>query len=149
MKGLPLTYSKDMQEDKEPVFDAISSLSLAIAAMEGMVSDLTANEARMRAAASRGFATATDLADWLVTQLGLAFRDAHHVTGTLVALAEKKGTDLEGLSLAEMQKVHPGITKDIFKAITVEASVAARKSLGGTAPANVKRQAQRWLKLLS
>jgi argininosuccinate lyase len=149
MKGLPLTYSKDMQEDKEPVFDAISSLSLAIAAMEGMVSDLTANEARMRAAASRGFATATDLADWLVTQLGLAFRDAHHVTGTLVALAEKKGTDLEGLSLAEMQKVHTGITKDIFKAITVEASVAARKSLGGTAPANVKRQAQRWLKLLS
>ena len=149
MKGLPLTYSKDMQEDKEPVFDAISSLSLAIAAMEGMVSDLTADEARMRAAASRGFATATDLADWLVTQLGLAFREAHHVTGTLVALAEKKGTDLEGLSLAEMQKVHPGITKDIFKAITVEASVAARKSLGGTAPANVKRQAQRWLKLLS
>ena len=149
MKGLPLTYSKDMQEDKEPVFDAISSLSLAIAAMEGMVSDLTADEARMRAAASRGFATATDLADWLVTQLGLAFREARHVTGTLVALAEKKGTDLEGLSLAEMQKVHPGITKDIFKAITVEASVAARKSLGGTAPANVKRQAQRWLKLLS
>ena len=149
MKGLPLTYSKDMQEDKEPVFDAISSLSLAIAAMEGMVSDLTADEARMRAAASRGFATATDLADWLVTQLGLAFREAHHVTGTLVALAEKKGTDLEGLSLAEMQKVHPGITTDIFKAITVEASVAARKSLGGTAPANVKRQAQRWLKLLS
>lgn len=149
MKGLPLTYSKDMQEDKEPVFDAISSLSLAIAAMEGMVSDLTADEARMRAAASRGFATATDLADWLVTQLGLAFREAHHVTGTLVALAEKKGTDLEGLSLAEMQKVHTGITKDIFKAITVEASVAARKSLGGTAPANVKRQAQRWLKLLS
>ena len=149
MKGLPLTYSKDMQEDKEPVFDAISSLSLAIAAMEGMVSDLTADEARMRAAASRGFATATDLADWLVTQLGLAFREAHHVTGTLVALAEKKGTDLEGLSLAEMQKVHTGITKDVFKAITVEASVAARKSLGGTAPANVKRQAQRWLKLLS
>ena len=149
MKGLPLTYSKDMQEDKEPVFDAISSLSLAIAAMEGMVSDLTADEARMRAAASRGFATATDLADWLVTPLGLAFREAHHVTGTLVALAEKKGTDLEGLSLAEMQKVHTGITKDVFKAITVEASVAARKSLGGTAPANVKRQAQRWLKLLS
>ena len=149
MKGLPLTYSKDMQEDKEPVFDASSSLSRAIAAMEGMVSDLTADEARMRAAASRGFATATDLADWLVTQLGLAFREAHHVTGTLVALAEKKGTDLEGLSLAEMQKVHTGITKDVFKAITVEASVAARKSLGGTAPANVKRQAQRWLKLLS
>ena len=149
MKGLPLTYSKDMQEDKEPVFDAISSLSLAIAAMEGMVSDMAADEARMREAASRGFATATDLADWLVQKLGLAFRDAHHVTGALVALAEKKGTDLEGLSLAEMQKVHPGITKDVFKAITVEASVAARKSLGGTAPANVKREAQRWLKLLS
>lgn len=149
MKGLPLTYSKDMQEDKEPVFDAISSLSLAIAAMEGMVSDMGADEARMREAASRGFATATDLADWLVQKLGLAFRDAHHVTGALVALAEKKGTDLEGLSLAEMQKVHPGITKDVFKAITVEASVAARKSFGGTAPANVKREAQRWLKLLS
>lgn len=149
MKGLPLTYSKDMQEDKEPVFDAISSLSLAIAAMEGMVSDMAADEARMREAASRGFATATDLADWLVQKLGLAFRDAHHVTGALVALAEKKGTDLEGLSLAEMRKVHPGITKEVFKAITVEASVAARKSLGGTAPANVKREAQRWLKLLS
>jgi len=149
MKGLPLTYSKDMQEDKEPVFDAISNLSLAIAAMEGMVSDMVADERRMREAASRGFATATDLADWLVQKLGLAFREAHHVTGSLVALAEKKGTDLEGLSLAEMQKVHPGITKDVFKAITVEASVAARKSLGGTAPANVKREAQRWLKLLS
>ena len=149
MKGLPLTYSKDMQEDKEPVFDAISSLSLAIAAMEGMVSDMKADEARMREAASRGFATATDLADWLVQKLGLAFREAHHVTGSLVALAEKKGTDLEGFSLAEMQKVHPGITKDVFKAITVEASVAARKSLGGTAPAQVKREAQRWLKQLS
>jgi argininosuccinate lyase len=149
MKGLPLTYSKDMQEDKEPVFDAISNLSLAIAAMEGMVSDMVADERRMREAASRGFATATDLADWLVQKLGLAFREAHHVTGSLVALAEKKATDLEGLSLAEMQKVHPGITKDVFKAITVEASVAARKSLGGTAPANVKREAQRWLKLLS
>jgi argininosuccinate lyase len=149
MKGLPLTYSKDMQEDKEPVFDAISNLSLAIAAMEGMVSDMVADERRMREAASRGFATATDLADWLVQKLGLAFREAHHVTGSLVALAEKKATDLEGLSLAEMQKVHPGITKDAFKAITVEASVAARKSLGGTAPANVKREAQRWLKLLS
>jgi argininosuccinate lyase len=149
MKGLPLTYSKDMQEDKEPVFDAISNLSLAIAAMEGMVSDMVADKARMREAASRGFATATDLADWLVQKLGLAFRDAHHVTGALVALAEKKGTDLEGLSLAEMQKVHSGITRDVFKAITVEASVAARKSLGGTAPAQVKREAQRWLKLLS
>ncbi|MDP4822502.1 MAG: argininosuccinate lyase [Aestuariivirgaceae bacterium] len=148
MKGLPLTYSKDMQEDKEPVFDAISSLSLAIAAMTGMVSDMVADEKRMREAASRGFATATDLADWLVQKLGLAFRDAHHVTGALVSLAEKKGTDLEGLTLEQMQAVHPGITKDVFKAITVEASVAARKSLGGTAPTLVKREAARWLKQL-
>lgn len=149
MKGLPLTYSKDMQEDKEPVFDAISSLSLAIAAMTGMVSDMVPDEKRMREAASRGFATATDLADWLVQKLGLPFRDAHHVTGALVSLAEKKGTDLEGLTLEQMQGVHPGITKDVFKAITVEASVAARKSLGGTAPALVKREAARWLKQLS
>lgn len=102
----------------------------------------------MHAAACRGFATATDLADWLVKKLNLPFREAHHVTGALVALAEKKGTGLEGLTLAEMQKVHSGIKADVFKAITVEASVSARKSLGGTAPANVRREAARWLKTL-
>ena len=148
MKGLPLTYSKDMQEDKEPVFDALSNLSLAIAAMTGMIDDLKPDAKRMREAAARGFATATDLADWLVRKLGLPFREAHHVTGALVALAEKKGCGLEDLSLAEMQSVHKPISKDVYKAITVEASVAARKSLGGTAPANVKREAQRWLKSL-
>jgi argininosuccinate lyase len=148
MKGLPLTYSKDMQEDKEPVFDALSSLSLALAAMTGMVADFTPNTARMRAAAAGGFSTATDLADWLVGKLGLAFREAHHVTGSLVALAEKKGTGLEGLTLGEMQGVHAGITHEVFAVLTVEASVAARTSFGGTAPEHVRREASRWLALL-
>ena len=149
MKGLPLTYSKDMQEDKEPVFDALSNLSLAIAAMTGMIKDMKPDLARMRQAAERGFANATDLADWLVQKLGLPFREAHHVTGALVALAEQKGTGLEGLSLADMQKIHKAIHADVFKAITIEASVNARKSYGGTAPAQVRKQVEFWRKKLS
>jgi argininosuccinate lyase len=148
MKGLPLTYSKDMQEDKEPTFDAVDSLALAIAAMEGMVRDMTPSKQVMHDAASSGFAVATDLADWLVQSLNLPFRDAHHVTGRVVALAESKKLKLDQLSLAELQAIEPKITKDIFKVLTVENSVALRKALGGTAPANVKREAARWFKQL-
>ncbi|HTN98396.1 MAG TPA: argininosuccinate lyase [Nordella sp.] len=149
MKGLPLTYSKDMQEDKEPAFDAIDNLSLAIAAMTGMVKDLEPNAKVMRASAAQGFATATDLADWLVRELGLPFRDAHHVTGSLVALAEKKNCDLASLSLTDMHSVHDKITTDVYKVLSVENSVASRTSLGGTAPKNVAREAARWLKVLA
>ena len=148
MKGLPLTYSKDMQEDKEPAFDAFDSLSLAIAAMTGMVQDMVPSEKDMRTAAASGFSTATDLADWLVRTLKIPFREAHHVTGSLVAAAESKGCDLPQLPLADMQAVEPRITRDVYKVLTVEASVASRVSFGGTAPANVKREAKRWLKLL-
>ena len=148
MKGLPLAYSKDMQEDKEAAFDALDALSLSLAAMTGMVSTLTVNEAAMRAAASRGFATATDLADWLVRSLGLPFRQAHHVTGALVAKAEKKGVDLDGLSLAEMREAEPGITDEVYKVLGVDNSVASRTSFGGTAPANVRAAAAWWRKEL-
>ncbi len=148
MKGLPLAYSKDMQEDKEPAFDAIDSYSLALAAMTGMVKDLKPNKDILRQAATNGFSTATDLADWLVRVLGMPFRDAHHVTGSLVAMAEKKNVDLSDLSLEDMQKVEPNITKEVFKVLTVEASAASRTSLGGTAPKNVAREAKRWLKKL-
>jgi argininosuccinate lyase len=148
MKGLPLTYSKDMQEDKEPAFDAFDNMSLAIAATTGMVRDMAANTDEMRKAAAAGFSTATDLADWLVRTLKMPFRDAHHVTGSLVALAEKAGVDLPELPLAAMQKVEPRITRDVYKVLTVESSVASRVSFGGTAPKNVKREAKRWLKLL-
>ena len=148
MKGLPLTYSKDMQEDKEPAFDAFDSLSLAIAAMTGMVQDMVPSEKDMRTAAASGFSTATDLADWLVRTLKIPFREAHHVTGSLVVAAESKGCDLPQLPLADMQRIEPRITRDVYKVLTVEASVASRVSFGGTAPANVKREAKRWLKLL-
>ncbi len=148
MKGLPLTYSKDMQEDKEPAFDAFDSLSLAIAAMTGMVQDMAPNEAEMRKSAASGFSTATDMADWLVRALKMPFREAHHVTGSLVALAEEKGCDLPELALADMQKIEPRITRQAYKVLTVEASVASRTSFGGTAPENVAREAKRWLKLL-
>ncbi len=144
MKGLPLAYAKDTQEDKEPVFDAADALSLSLAAMAGMVRDLMPDTARMRAMAGNGFSTATDLADWLVRVLQLPFRTAHHVTGRLVAAAEAKGSDLAGLSLAEMQAIEPGITGAVFGVLTVEASVASRTSYGGTAPANVAREAARW-----
>ena len=148
MKGLPLTYSKDMQEDKEPAFDAFDNLSLSLAAATGMVNDMVPNEAEMRKAAASGFSTATDLADWLVRTLKMPFREAHHVTGSLVALAETEGCDLPELPLAMMHRVEPRITKDIYKVLTVENSVASRVSFGGTAPKNVRREARRWLKLL-
>ncbi len=149
MKGLPLAYAKDTQEDKEPVFDAADALALCLAAMAGMVRDLVPDTARMRAMAGSGFATATDLADWLVRVLHLPFRTAHHVTGRLVARAEAKGVDLAGLSLAEMQAEEPGITASVFDVLTVDASVASRTSYGGTAPANVAREAARWQAALS
>lgn len=148
MKGLPLTYSKDMQEDKEQVFDAAETLELGLAAMEGMVSDLTANRPALEAAAASGFSTATDLADWLVRELNLPFRDAHHVTGSLVKLAEDKGCDLPDLSLAEMQKVHGEITDAVYSVLGVHNSVASRTSHGGTAPDNVRAQIARWKEVL-
>ena len=144
MKGLPLAYSKDMQEDKEQVFDAADSLMLALAAMEGMVRDMTANRANLERAAASGFSTATDLADWLVRALGLPFREAHHVTGSLVALAEKKGCDLPELSLDEMKSGHPGITEAVYSVLGVHNSVASRQSYGGTAPDQVRAQIARW-----
>ncbi len=144
MKGLPLAYSKDMQEDKEQVFDAADNLMLALAAMEGMVRDMTANRDALRAAAASGFSTATDLADWLVRELNLPFREAHHVTGTLVAMAERKGCDLADLSVDEMKSAHAGITDKVFSVLGVENSVASRTSYGGTAPQNVRAQIARW-----
>jgi argininosuccinate lyase len=149
MKGLPLAYAKDMQEDKEPVFDAAEAWALALAAMAGMVRDMTPDAERMRSFAGSGFATATDLADWLVRVLRLPFRDAHHVTGRLVAAAEAKGVDLSGLSLAEMQQVEPRITDAAFSVLTVDASISSRTSFGGTAPTNVAREAKRWLEMVS
>ncbi|QXI64961.1 Argininosuccinate lyase [Paracoccus marcusii] len=149
MKGLPLAYSKDMQEDKEQVFDAADTLMLALAAMTGMLSDLTANRDRLEAAAGAGFSTATDLADWLVRELGLPFRDAHHVTGSLVALAEQGSVDLPDLSLAQMQSVHGQITDDVFNVLGVHNSVASRQSYGGTAPAQVRAQIARWKEKLA
>ncbi len=144
MKGLPLTYSKDMQEDKEPAFDAFDSLSLALAAMTGMVSDLEPQKDTMHAAASSGYSTATDLADWLVRVLGLPFREAHHVTGAIVALAEEKACGLDALDLADMQSVHADITDDVFSVLSVENSVASRTCFGGTAPDNVRDQVKFW-----
>ena len=148
MKGLPLAYSKDLQEDKEPLFDAISSLSLMVAAMTGMVGDLVPDTDAMRNSAERGYATATDLADWLVRKLGLPFREAHRVTGRIVAVAEKKGVALDQLTLPDLQKIHANISGDALKFLSVEASVASRRSIGGTAPANVRREAKAWLRRL-
>ena len=144
MKGLPLAYSKDMQEDKEVAFDALDALSLSLAAMTGMVSDLTPNRERMRASASAGFSTATDIADWLVREINIPFRDAHHITGQIVALAEQKGCGLEGLTIEDFKFIDSRIDSRIHKVLTVEASVAARQSYGGTAPSNVLVQAARW-----
>ncbi len=148
MKGLPLAYSKDMQEDKEQVFDAADNLMLALAAMEGMVRDMSANRASLAGAAGSGFSTATDLADWCVRVLNMPFREAHHVTGSLVAMAEAKGCDLPDLSLEEMQSVNAAITEDVFSVLTVEASVASRTSYGGTAPSEVRKQVARWTEAL-
>ena len=148
MKGLPLTYSKDMQEDKEQLFDAADNLMLALAAMAGMIADMVPNRDAMKAAAGAGFSTATDLADWLVRELGLPFREAHHVTGALVALAEKQGVDLPDLTLAQLQSVHPGIRAEVFAVLGVENSVSSRVSYGGTAPAQVRVQVARWKEVL-
>ena len=144
MKGLPLTYSKDMQEDKEQVFDAADNLMLALAAMEGMVGDMMANCNNLQIAAASGFSTATDLADWLVRSLDMPFRDAHQVTGTLVALAETEKCDLLDLTLDQMQSVHSGITNAVYDILGVENSVASRMSYGGTAPEQVRSQIARW-----
>lgn len=149
LKGLALTYFKDMQEDKEGVFDAAETLTLCLAAMAGMVRDLQPEVARLEAAAGAGYSTATDLADWLVRSLKMPFRDAHHVTGALVAKAEGKGVDLAGLTIGEMQAVEPRITEDVFNVLTVAASVRSRTSFGGTAPANVARMAAEWQEKLA
>ena len=144
MKGLPLAYSKDMQEDKEGCFDSLQALSLCVAAMAGMVRDLTPRLDRMKAAAGAGYSTATDLADWLVRTLGMPFRQAHHVTGRIVALAAGLGVELEHLSLEQMQSVEPAINRDIFAVLGVDNSVRSRLSYGGTAPDNVRKQAASW-----
>jgi len=148
MKGLPLAYSKDMQEDKVPTFEAFDALELSLRAMAGMVADLEPDAARMAAAAAAGFSTATDLADWLVRELGLPFRDAHHVTGAAVKRAEALGCDLPGLPLSELQALEPRIDGRVFEVLTPEASVASRRSYGGTAPDQVRAQIQRWKEIL-
>jgi argininosuccinate lyase len=148
MKGLPLAYQKDMQEDKHGAIDAFGALSLCIAAMTGMVRDMTPNVVRMKEAAGAGYATATDLADWLVRTLKIPFREAHHITGRIVAAAEKAGVTLDKLPLTAMQAVEPRVTKDVYSVLSVERAVASRTSFGGTAPKNVRAQAKRWLKRL-
>jgi argininosuccinate lyase len=148
IKGLPLAYAKDMQEDKEGAFDALQSLSLCVAATAGMVRDMEPDRDAMRRWAGAGYATATDLADWLVRVLRMPFRDAHHVTGRLVALAAERGVGLDALDLVDMQAVEPRITADVFGVLGVEQSVASRTSYGGTAPGNVRRAAQAWLERL-
>ena len=149
MKGLPLAYSKDMQEDKAATFQAVDDLALALAAMTGMAGDLKFDKAVMRASAERGYSTATDLADYFVMALGMPFREAHHATGRIVALAEKKGVRLDELTIADFRSVEPKTADDIFQRLTVDASVAARSSYGGTAPANVMAQIARWKETLA
>jgi argininosuccinate lyase len=149
MKGLPLAYSKDMQEDKPPVFEAFDALSLSLSAMTGMVLDLEPNRERMAQAAGAGYSTATDLADWLVRTLDLPFRQAHHITGATVKRAENLGVDLADLPLAEFQAIEPGITEAVYAVLTPAASVASRKSYGGAAPAQVRAQIERWKERLS
>jgi argininosuccinate lyase len=148
MKGLPLAYQKDMQEDKQGAMEAFGALSLAVRAMTGMVADIVPDEARMKTAAGEGYATATDLADWLVRTLKMPFRDAHHVTGRIVATASKAGVPLHQLPLKDMQAIEPRITAEALSVLAVEASVKSRNSYGGTAPKNVLAQAKAWLKRL-
>jgi argininosuccinate lyase len=148
MKGLPLAYAKDMQEDKEQTFDALLTLSLSLSAMTGMVGDMMPNTKAMKSAAGSGYATATDLADWLVRALGIPFRQAHHITGKIVELASARGIGLERLSLTEMQQVEPKITNAVFDVLAVEKSVRSRTSEGGTSPALVAKAAKRWIKRL-
>jgi argininosuccinate lyase len=149
MKGLPLAYAKDLQEDKEATFDALSTLSLLVAAMTGMVKDMQPDEKRMKAAAGDGYATATDLADWLVQRLSLPFREAHMITGKIVARASEAGVALHRLPLATMQAIEPRITEEVFSVLPVARSVKSRRSFGGTAPGNVRTQARKWLKKLA
>ncbi len=148
MKGLPLAYQKDMQEDKEAAIDGLSALSLCLVAMTGMVSDMRPDATRMEAAAAQGFSTATDLADWLVRELEIPFREAHHITGRIVAAAEKRGVALEALPLKEMQAIEPRIDARAQRVLTVQNAVKTRSSFGGTAPKNVRAQAKRWLRNL-
>ncbi len=148
MKGLPLTYSKDMQEDKEQTFDALRSFRVAVAAMGGMIEDLEPEPDVMRLAAGSGYSTATDIADWLVRTLKLPFREAHHATGAIVRLAETRGETLEQLPLEAMQAIEPRITADVLKVLSVESSVRSRSSYGGTAPQNVRKMARAWLRRL-
>jgi argininosuccinate lyase len=148
MKGLPLAYAKDMQEDKEPVFDALDALKLGLAAMTGMVGDLAIDAKAMKRAAGHEYSTATDLADWLVQNLNIPFREAHHITGRIVALAESKGADLKRLSLSQIQSVEPRVTDGVYAVLDPANSAKSRKSQGGTAPANVRREARRWIKRL-
>jgi argininosuccinate lyase len=148
MKGLPLAYQKDMQEDKEGAIDALAALSLGIVAMTGMVLDMTPDVARMGQAAGEGYATATDLADWLVRVVQMPFREAHHVTGRIVAEAVKKDCALDQVPLATMKGIEPRISEEVFKVLSVDRSVKSRTSFGGTAPANVQREAKKWLKRL-
>jgi argininosuccinate lyase len=148
MKGLPLAYQKDMQEDKAGAMEAFGALSLAVRAMTGMVLDLEPDEARMKVAAGDGYATATDLADWLVRTLKMPFREAHHVTGRIVAKAAEGGLPLHKLALGDMQAIEPRITAEVMDVLSVEASVASRTSYGGTSPENVREQAKVWLKRL-
>ncbi|TAL35110.1 MAG: argininosuccinate lyase [Phenylobacterium sp.] len=149
MKGLPLTYSKDMQEDKVPTFEAFDALELSLLAMAGMVADLEPNREKMAAAAGAGYSTATDLADWLVRELNLPFRDAHHVTGAAVKKAEELGVGLEGVPLSDLQALDARITASIYDVLTPEASVASRRSYGGTAPDQVRAQIKRWKEVLA
>jgi argininosuccinate lyase len=148
MKGLPLAYSKDLQEDKEATFAALDALSLCIAAMRGMVADLQPDAETMLRAAGNGYATATDLADWLVRTLKIPFREAHHLTGRIVADAEAKGLGLEQLTLADLTVHSPHITKEVFSILSPQRSVASRTSYGGTAPQNVRKMARKWIKRL-
>ena len=148
MKGLPLAYAKDMQEDKEGAMDALAALALSIAAMAGMIADLAPDIARMIMAAGEGYATATDLADWLVRALKIPFREAHHLTGRIVAKASEAGVPLHRLALAVMQEIEPRITDGVFSVLSVDRSVKSRTSFGGTAPKNVRAQAKKWLRKL-
>jgi argininosuccinate lyase len=148
MKGLPLAYSKDMQEDKESTFDALATLSLMVAAMTGMVKDMAPDTARMKIAAAEGYSTATDLADHLVQKLGIPFRESHEISGKLVARAAKAGIPLDKMPLKEMQAVDPRVPKSTLSVLSVDRSVESRKSYGGTAPKNVRREAEKWLKRL-
>jgi argininosuccinate lyase len=149
MKGLPLAYGKDMQEDKPPAFEAFDALELSLAAMTGMIGDMVPDRAAMAAAAGAAFSTATDLADWLVRRLGMPFREAHHVTGRAVARAEALGCELSALPLAELQALDARVSADIYDVLSPAASVASRTSYGGTAPAQVRAQVQRWKEILA